>query len=159
MSERDEDDSLARSVELMRNQKRPEMADVVEVLDRLFEKFSTSAVFLRMARGPAQWSWMDATHADRGYEKWYILTGSTMAGAEGYPLLTIRQSTAPRLDAWLSVSQLIMGPDLKEIESSFALAIANHHGAFEGLRSMVSDVSEMVDAAEKSEAETKKVMN
>jgi len=131
----------------IRDENRPEMKNVVRVLDRLFEQFSLTADFKSVDRGPEIWSWMDGTHADRGYVRWYVLGRSAMEGAEGYPLITIRHCTAPRLDAWLTFSQLIMGPSDREIETSFAMAVANLHGAYEGFRDTIAQVVEMTSAA------------
>lgn len=126
----------------MRREKRPQLETVVQVFDDVFERFRSESDFRQVLRGPETWSWVDATAAHLGYEKWFVLTTSTMEGAEGYPLLTIRQSVAPRLDSWISVSQLVMGPTPQEIEGALSLAIANHLGAYLGLRQSVTDVVE-----------------
>src|SRR5690348_8013615 len=120
---------IISEVENMRREKRPQLETVVEVFDGIFERFRSESDFRQVLRGPDTWSWVDATAAHLGYEKWFVLTTSSMEGAEGYPLLTIRQSVAPRLDSWITVSQLVMGPSPQEIESSLSLAIANHLGA------------------------------
>ncbi len=144
----DEYENAVAGVMQIRDENRPEMADVVRVLDRLFEQFAlTGQEFRSVDRGPEMWTWMDGTHAARGYVRWYVLARSAMEGTEGYPMITIRQCTAPRLDAWLTFSQLILGPSDKEIETSFAMAVANHHGAYEGFRDMIATVVDMTTAA------------
>ncbi len=137
-------EELLAHVRAIRDEKRPTMELVVDVIDRLFDKFAEEVEYKRVSRGPVTWSWVDVTNSAAGYEKWYVLTGSTMDGTEGYPLLTVRQSMAPRLDSWLSVSQLIVGPDERDIETSLAMAIANHNGAFEGLRQSVSNIVDLM---------------
>lgn len=126
----------------MRREKRPLLETVVRVFDDVFDRFKSEADFRQVSRGPDTWSWVDATNSHLGYEKWFVLSTSAMDGAEGYPLLTIRQSVAPRLDSWVTVSQLMMGPSPQEIESNLALAIANHMGAYMGLRDSVTNVVE-----------------
>lgn len=128
----------------VRDEKRPTMELVIGTIDRIFEKFADEVTVNSVARGPVTWSWSYQTNSGLGYEKWYVLTSSTMDGTEGYPLLTIRQSVAPRLDSWLSVSQLIVGPDIRDIETSLAMAIANHNGAFEGLRETVANIVDIM---------------
>lgn len=135
--------TLHDSIVEVRDEKRPEIEDVARAMDSIFAQFSEGSDFRRVATGPEQWSWLDATNLHFGYEKWFVLGRSTMPGAEGYPLITIRQSTAPRLDAWLTISQLVLGPSEREIKTSLAMAIANHQGAFEGLREMVASVVAM----------------
>ncbi len=145
-----------------RDDSRPEMKDVVRVLDRLFEQFSLTGDFRTVDRGPEIWTWMDGTHADRGYVRWFVLGRSAMEGAVGYPMITIRHCTAPRLDAWLTFSQLIMGPNDRDIETSFAMAAANHHGAYEGFRDTIAQVVEMTTAREslgRSQHDPKKDVN
>lgn len=136
----------------MRDERRPEIADVVRVFDAIFERFRDESDFRQVDRGPQTWTWVDATAAHLGYEKWFVLTSSAMPGVEGYPLLTVRQSVAPRLDAWVTVSSLVMGPSDREIESSLAMAIANHMGAFAGLRQSVNTVIETLSGKSVEEA-------
>lgn len=131
---------LLDTVRQIRDEKRPTMALVVDVMDRLFEGFAQEADYVKRFNGPDVWAWVDVTNADMGYEKWYVVSGSTMPGTEGYPMLTIRQSAAPRLDSWVSVSQLIVGPTVRDIETSLAMAMTNHQGAFDGLRDSISNL-------------------
>jgi hypothetical protein len=140
--------NMHQNVVQIRDEKRPQIEDVARAIDRIFKQFAAGSDFRQVSTGPDQWSWLDATNISLGYEKWFVLGRSTMGGAEGYPLLTIRQSTAPRLDAWLTISQLVIGPSDREIETSLAMAIANHQGAFEGLKEMISSVIEMAAAAQ-----------
>lgn len=139
---------LQENVINVRDEKRPDIEDVVRAMDSIFTQFAAGSDFRQVARGPDQWSWLDATNLHMGYEKWFVLGRSTMLGTEGYPLITIRQSTAPRLDAWLTISQLVIGPTDREIKTSLAMAIANHQGAFEGLREMVANVVGMATSAQ-----------
>lgn len=133
---------MTENVKTIRDSKRPAMEDVIRVLDRFFDGLRDRADIRNVARGPETWSWADMSMSHYGFEKWFIVTGSTMEGTEGHPLLTIRQSTAPRLDAWVTVSSLVIGPSDIEIEASLALALANQAGAFEGLRQAVTQVVE-----------------
>lgn len=137
-------EALLASVRKMRDEQRPSMELVVDTIDKIFDKFGDEVQYVVASRGPVTWSWVDLSNSALGYEKWFVLTGSTMEGTEGYPLLTIRQSMAPRLDSWLTVSQLIVGSEVREIETSLAMAIANHNGAFDGLRESVATIVEMM---------------
>ena len=126
-----------------RDSKRPRIEDVVRILDGFFSSLREdpgNRNIVDMGRGPLTWAWADMTMAHLGFEKWFVLTESLMPGAEGFPLLTIRQSTAPRLDSWLSVSSLVLGPSDIEIEASLTLALVNHTGALDGLRQAIHDV-------------------
>jgi hypothetical protein len=143
MDKETELDLAIAEVVKMRDEKRPTLDQCVRVLDKVFTTFGPNGEFRQVARGPDQWSWLDSSNSGRGFDRWFILSESAMPGVEGYPLVTIRQATAPRLDAWLTVSQLLIGPSDSDVESSFAMLVANHHGAFDGLREMVS---EMVNA-------------
>jgi hypothetical protein len=136
MDEQDKD-SLIEYVQRTRDEKRPDMGLVVEVFDRIFAEVTGISSH---DRGPVTWSWKDEQGSQYGFEKWYVLTQSAMAGAEGYPVVTIRQSIAPRLDSWLTFSQLVIGPDARDIESSLAMALANHLGGFEGVRAEVANM-------------------
>lgn len=138
----DEIARMTENIKSVRNSKRPTMEDVVRVLDGFFERMKQERDVRTMSQGPTTWSWADMSLSHYGYEKWFSVTESAMEGAEGHPLLTIRQSTAPRLDAWVTVSSLVMGPSDLEIEASFVLALTNQTGAFEGLRQAVIDVVE-----------------
>ena len=137
-------EALLLSVRKMRDEQRPSMELVVDTIDEIFEDFGDEVQYTAASRGPVTWSWVDLSNSALGYEKWFVLTGSTMEGTEGYPLLTIRQSMAPRLDSWLTVSQLIVGSEVRDIKTSLAMAIANHNGAFDGLRESVSTIVEMM---------------
>lgn len=128
---------MMQNVRQIRDEKRPEMATVVETLDRVL---SVGFKLQQVSQGPDSWSWVDLSQAHLGFEKWFVLSTSTMEGIEGYPLLTIRQSTAPRLDAWVTVSQLVVGPDEASIQTSLAMAIANLNGAYLGIREVISGV-------------------
>lgn len=127
-----------------RDSRRPDIELVVQTLDEIFERFKDDTPIVPVLRGPNMWSWLDTMGNELGFEKWYVLSRSLMAGAEGYPVLTIRQSIAPRLDSWLSFSQLVIGPDARAIEGSLATAITNHLGAFNGIRASVAEM--IVDA-------------
>lgn len=137
-------DAIVEMVKKARDDKRPTMKMVVDVMNNVFSKFG-DALYQRHDTGPVTWSWVDRTNTNLGYEKWFVVSGSTMGDAFGYPMLTIRQAIAPRLDAWVSVSQLIVGDDVAAIESSFALAIMNHSSAFDGMRNSVTDLINNLD--------------
>lgn len=130
-----ERETVVEYVRQTRDEKRPPMDLVVEVFDRIFEE---ATGIVQHERGPVTWTWKDEQGSQYGFEKWYVLTQSAMAGCEGYPIVTIRQSIAPRLDSWLTFSQLVIGPDAREIESSLAMALGNHLGGFEGVREQVA---------------------
>lgn len=133
------EDELQRALEQvqkMRDEKRPDFETVVEVFTKVFQPFG-----YRLAiSGPDTYAWVDETYSAMNFEKWFVLSKSVMPGTEGYPLLTIRQSAAPRLDSWLSLSQLVVGPTEKDIEMSLAMALANHDGGMFGLRQSVADI-------------------
>ena len=133
----DERNSVIEYVQRTRDEKRPDVDLVVKVFDRIF---NNDPGIMQVDRGPMTWTWHDTTDIKYGFEKWYVLSMSAMDGAIGYPMVTIRQSIAPRLDAWLSFSQLVIGPDEVSIESSLAMALANHIGGFEGVRGSVADM-------------------
>lgn len=135
---------IEESVRKERDLRRPDIELVVKVFDEIFDRFKDENPVTAVLRGPETWSWLDTTGIHLGFEKWYVLSISTLEGAEGYPLVTVRQSIAPRLDSWLTFSQLVIGPDERAIEGSLATAISNHLGGFEGLR---QSVAEMIVAA------------
>ena len=139
------DDMMIDDIKAIRDERRPQLDEVVRVFTRIFNRIGEP--IRRVDTGPHTWSWLDTTMAHMGFEKWFVLSTSTMEDTRGYPLLTIRQSTAPRLDAWVTVSQLVLGPTEKEIESSLVIAINNLIGAFEGLRTTVSDTFEAITQA------------
>ncbi len=139
---------LLDHVRQIRDEQRPKMEDVVSVLEKLIATVGQSGGtnFQQVLSGPETWSWVDLSNADLGYERWYVLTGSAMEGAEGYPLFTIRSSVAPRLDSCISVSQLVVGPEARSIETSITMAIINHQAAFEGLKQSISDLLAIMTA-------------
>lgn len=135
---------MLETVRKIRDEQRPKMEDVISTIDRLLEEMGSSTIgvvnFVKVLRGPETWTWMDASSAELGFERWFVVTGSTMEGTEGYPLFTIRSCMSPRLDSWVSVSQLVVGPDIKGIETSVTMAMINHQGAFEGLKQSITDL-------------------
>jgi hypothetical protein len=70
------------------------------------------------------------------------LTYSALEGAQGYPILTIRQCLAPRLDSYCTFSCLVLGPDATGIETSLTVAIVHHTGSFAGLRSTMRTIND-----------------
>jgi hypothetical protein len=132
-----DNESVIEYVQRTRDKMKPDMELVVAVFDEIFGR---DPEILQVDRGPVTWSWADRSNIKYGFEKWYVLTQSAMAGTEGYPMVTIRQSVAPRLDAWLTFSQLVIGPDERSIESSLAMAVANHIGGFDGVRAQVAEL-------------------
>lgn len=87
-----------------------------------------------LVRGPHHWTWRDPGLSG-GLEKVYSLTGSSIEGLEGYPLLTIRQTVSSRLDSYVTFSILVAGPGPEEIERCLTTSVVNHLGAYSGLRS------------------------
>ena len=140
MSEEENYRQLENYVQRERDTRRPDMETVVRVFDEIFGRFRDAQPIVPVLRGPDTWSWLDTSGASLGFEKWYVVSRSAMAGAEGYPMVTVRQSIAPRLDSWLTFSQLIIGPDERAIEGSLATAIENHMGGFDGIRASVAEM-------------------
>ena len=140
----DPNSKMTANIKAARDSKRPEIEDVIRVMDRFFGELRKHVDIREGSRGPDCWTWVDVSMAHLGFEKWFVVGRSAMEGTEGYPLLTLRQSTAPRLDAWVSVSSLIVGGSDLEIESSLAMGIANLAGAFEGVRQAVAQVIEVM---------------
>lgn len=136
----DEIREALENVKRLRDEKRPPMELVVQTFDKLFDSFAQTGDYRRVLRGPDTWSWLDASQLDLGFEKWFVLSRSAMEETVGYPLVTIRMTVAPRLDSFLSFSQLVVGPGEKEIEYSLAMAVANHMGAFDGFRGSIDDL-------------------
>jgi len=122
-----------------RDSRRPKIEDVARVLDQTFEQMTANGEIevVPVLRGPEFWSWTNMRMQRAGFEHVYHLGPSTMPGAEGYPLLTIRKSVAPIFDAQLTFSGLIFGPDDDQIAHAVAMLITNHNAAFLGLKDSV----------------------
>lgn len=123
-----------------RNSRRPSMEEVLNVVDTAFKQMNISVN--RITSGPPSWIWEDAEMTEIGIPRYYILSESNSAGMEGYPLFTIRQAYSVKLDNWLSMSSLVIGPTPEEIGRSIALAIVHHVGAFAGVKYTASAVAE-----------------
>ncbi len=133
-----ENDVIIEYIKRNRDASRPSMGTVVAVMDGLFA--DAGAVDLRIVprlRGPGTWTWEDMTMHDQGAEKVFVLSESVMPGTEGHPLLTIRQGIAMRLDSYITSSALIIGPGPDEIARSISFAVANHAGAYAGMRFVI----------------------
>lgn len=147
----DEDEAMGRMSRLMtevversRAERRPRMEDVARVVDDAFRKLTAEGdmdIVLERS-GPDGYEWRDRSLTSIGFEKVYVLTGSALAGAEGYPLMTIRQVVAPPLDAQLTFSTLVFGPSDVEIARSVAMLIANHAAAFQGLKESIALIAQ-----------------
>lgn len=133
---------LIAEIERIRDEQRPDIEDVARVLGNIFKNIGHLANVAPVMTGPDMWSWQDRSRLDSGFERWFVLSRSTMENAEGFPLLTIREAVAPRLDAWLTLSTMIMGRDETTIRGSIAVALSNQIGAIEGLHSSVKSMSE-----------------
>lgn len=120
-----------------RDAARPPMELCVETIDELFG--SPEMNITQATRGPSSWVWCDMSAP--GWEKTYTLTGSALKGAEGYPLFTVRQAIAPRLDSYITFSQLLIGPDRTMIQQSVSHAVVHHSGQFAGLHSTLQVIA------------------
>jgi len=130
-------DTIATMVERMRDAGRPDIDDVIYVLK---EAFPSQYIELQHT-GPDTWIWSDISLAKAGIPKFYILSKSTQEGSDGYPLLTIRQAYSVRLDTWVTMSCLVVGPDTSEIARSVSLLMANHMCAFAGVRQSTAAIT------------------
>lgn len=120
---------------MSRDNNRPEMEDVVEIIDDMVLRIHGSGDdgFRSVLRGPDTWIWE--------YEKTgktYILSRSTMPDAFGHPLLTVRQVVAPVLDAYLTTSGLVIGGPHHELVARLSNMLIGHSGAHAGLLSTMS---------------------
>lgn len=112
------------------------MEAVVTVLQDAFDVPGSNIELIQ--QGPESWIWADTSLGGKGLPKFYVLSRSLGEGIEGYPVLTIRQAYSIRLDAWISVSVIVAGPDTKNIARSLAIALANHQGALAGFKFVVN---------------------
>lgn len=135
--------TMAEVVTRARDERRPRLEDVARVVDHAFTRLTEQGEMdIRQVRqGPDGYEWHDVSLASMGFEKAYVLTGSTLEGAEGYPLMTIRQVVAPHFDAQLTFSSLIFGPSDDEIARAVAMLITNHAAAFQGLRETITTIA------------------
>lgn len=110
---------------------RPSLELVVETIGDALRKLPGGNA-VPVLHGPVTWTWVDS----RG--KVYAVAPSPEH--DGYPMLTIRQPIAIDLDAWLTTSSIMIGPDANTILNSATLAIVNHTGAYAGYESTVRAV-------------------
>ena len=129
-----------------RDARRPTHADVADAMNRLFKTMPDLEI-RQDVQGPELWSWIDPGIGP-GHEKYYTLTGSLLNGAEGYPLLSIRQTVAPNLDSYVTFSCVITGPLYEDIVMSINTAFVYHVGAYGGLRSTMMHLANGGDIIE-----------
>lgn len=125
------DESIGQLLELLRDTRRPTFELVLETIADALETVGHVDPVLD---GPDAWSWIDRSMEELGMPKYFVLTQSLMEGVEGYPLLTIRQGYGLRLDTWITMSSLIVGPDRDGIMRSISMLIAHHMGAVAGIK-------------------------
>ncbi len=129
-------------IKMQRDAQRPDIKDVVRVINGLFVDLRQDGVIYRQDLvGPEVWTWVDTDLEKRGLSKVYSIGKSALAGAEGYPLITITQSVAPRLDSNVTISALVVGNNDREISRSLAIAVANHSGAYAGIRTTINAIA------------------
>lgn len=126
------DDLVEQKIEAIRDARRPPFELALEVIRAAFDEMRINVT--QVHDGPEIWMWEDEMMLASGLPKFYILSRSTQDGMDGYPLLTVRQAYSVKLDTWISMSSLIVGPDEVGISHAIALTIANHAGAFAGVR-------------------------
>ena len=119
-------------IEKTRDAQRPPIELVLEVMESAFDDMEIAV--RKDHDGPDMWMWADLVMAETGMPKFYILSRSNMPGTEGYPMITIRQAYSVRLDTWIVMSALVVGPDENGISHSLAVTLANHAGAFAVVR-------------------------
>jgi hypothetical protein len=115
------------------------METVVEVVGTAFAQMGIS--IRPIAVGPPSWIWEDDEMTSAGLPRFFILTGATAGGIEGYPVFTIRQAYSVRFDTWITVGGVVLGPDEGQVMKSIALFLVQHAGAFAGMRYTVATVA------------------
>lgn len=126
------DDELGRLFEEIRDARRPKLEDVLEVVGPAFAQLSINVV--PVTSGPTSWIWEDMEMRELGMPRFYIISTTPTAGLEGYPILTIRQAYSLRFDTWITTTNLVIGPGPEEITRSVVMSMANHSGAFAGVK-------------------------
>ncbi len=126
------DDTMAATLEALRDSRRPPFELVLEVIESCFADMKISVE--KIADGPDTWIWSDTIMQHIGMPKYYVLTRSLSDGIVGYPLLTIRQAYSTRLDTWVTMSSLIVGPGEDGIVHTTSLLLAQHTAAVAGVR-------------------------
>lgn len=119
-------------IDRIRDMGRPDFNAVRDVMQGAFERLDMGVVMT--SSGPDTCVWEDTFGAEQGMHKFYVLSKSTQPGTEGYPLLTIRQAYSTKLDAWITFSSLIVGPDEIGINHTLSLVVAMHAGAYAGVK-------------------------
>jgi len=122
-----------------RDARRPSMDDVLSVIEAAFGQMNISVS--QVTKGPPSWVWQDDEMAQIGFPRYYVLSESNSPGLEGFPLFTIRQAFSVRFDTWVSMSSIVLGPDVSAITRSIALAMAHHSGAFAGIKYTSSTIT------------------
>lgn len=151
MDEEAKQEHIRRIIET-RNESRPDIDLVVRTIDAVFERLGREGLMYEVGlRGPEAWTWTDYIGEK---QRRITLTRSVLEGAEGHPLLCIAVNSAPRLDAWLSVSGLVIGTNAQEIENNFSMAIMNHQGAWGGLMdTIINSMNVIADRADSTPVE------
>ena len=129
-------EKLTAMIENERNIRRPEMGDVIRIFQRTVDAISATDPDINIvlaSSGPEGHVWSDLQMAAAGFVKTYTISGSKIAGAEGYPLLTIHSALSEEMDSHLTTSTLIMGPDETSISGALGFAIKTHTAAREGI--------------------------
>jgi hypothetical protein len=131
---------MADEVRKMRDQARPTIEAVAGVMERTFARMSKQGYDIACeAAGPEAWIWIDRS-IGIGLDKRIMLSGSALDECPGYPLITISQCVAPRLDSWVTFSQVVMGVDEDSLIRSISVCLTNHLAAFIGLRNAITDM-------------------
>ena len=128
------DQIVENKIKELRDGGRPEMQEVVDVLDRVFRDLAPDVNIVRVQSGPVTWMWHDLSSGENKVEKYYILSGSAEEETLGYPMLTIRQAYSRYMDSWITASSLITGRSDQEIMQGISLMVATHMGSFHGYR-------------------------
>jgi hypothetical protein len=126
------DETLGAALEALRDSRRPPFELVREVVESCFGDMRISVE--KITDGPESWIWSDTLMNQIGMPRYYILTRSLSEGLEGYPLLTVRQAYSTRLDTWITMSSLIVGPGEDGIVHTTSLLLAQHTAAVAGVR-------------------------
>lgn len=130
------DDTLGAMIEGLRDSRRPEMDLVVDVLQ---EAFASQGILAKEVLDGTDGTWMwEDTSMMESIPRFYILSRSNAKGMEGYPLFTVRQAYSVKMDTWLVMSSIVPGPDRSGISRSLSLLIAQHAGAWAGVRFTVA---------------------
>lgn len=146
MSFRNIGELMAAETRRMLAERRPTMEMVVRVMRMVAEgmRLAGADVSLELD-GPDAWIWVDRTIPGDLIRR-FVVSASADEELPGYPMLTISQCLAPRLDSWVTFSQLVFGNTDEAIKSVIDVCFVNHTGAFAGLRNaMVATIENGLD--------------